>query len=98
MKRVLFLIYLLMITLQIFPQHTVSLKIINENTQNIPKASVEINNSKYISDEKGNLKIKLQNGKYLYKVSAIGYKTHSDTISIFKDTLLTVTLKEDLLT
>jgi len=95
MKRVLFLIYLLMITLQIFPQHTVSLKIINENTQNIPKASVEINNSKYISDEKGNLKIKLQNGKYLYKVSAIGYKTHSDTISIFKDTLLTVILKED---
>ncbi|MEO5891796.1 MAG: DUF5686 and carboxypeptidase regulatory-like domain-containing protein [Ferruginibacter sp.] len=78
-------------------EHLLTGKIVNAALEPLTYASIRIKELKTgtITDNKGNFKLQLEEGKYDVVVSMIGYKVQVLTITIAKDYALNVILEED---
>lgn len=80
----------------LFSQTGITGRVQDENGVSISNANISIENSKTgsVTDAEGYFNLKLDNGKYLVKISSIGFETYSTKINLvseFKD-LGTITL------
>ena len=97
MKKIIVLLTLvLQLSIIVVGQSTLSGKIIDTEKHAIANAHIFIANTDTIlvSDASGNFKIKLNNGLQQYKITHIEYDTLNNSITIAKDTTITITLHE----
>ncbi|MFN6992509.1 MAG: carboxypeptidase-like regulatory domain-containing protein, partial [Fervidobacterium sp.] len=84
--------------LVLYAQSNVKIIVTDEQSNPIVKASLLFENKKYYTDKNGQLIISAPKGIYKIRISAVGYNTISDTISVSKiQNEFVYILKEDIL-
>ncbi|MCC7050723.1 MAG: TonB-dependent receptor [Bacteroidia bacterium] len=96
MKKVVFVLALLMLQAKMYAQFTIKGKVINQQEQvALPGATVVIEGllTNAITDLNGNFKFKnLKPGNYLLKVLFIGYETNTQAVTLEQNQELTIAL------
>jgi N-acetylgalactosamine-6-sulfatase len=78
-------------------QYTLDLKVTNDSTLNsISDVQFTIDGESYTTDDQGEQSITIYEGSYDYSLSKTGYYTLNDSLEFYSDTLLSVTMVQEM--